>query len=275
MTVDAHGKQRRGRRLAMTADELDAFLAEERTCRVATASRDGVHVAPLWFVWHGGALWLYSIVNSQRWADVSRDPRVAVVVDAGTAYSELRGVELRGSVQIVGEVPRTGQPDERLVTPERRFAQKYTGADGMHYDGRHTWLRLVPDKVTSWDFRKTGGGGGGASPRDWANWYVSTTNAGAYGELRELFAPEAVLLAPDGHEYQGPDEIARFYEEFLPTLKPQIRISSFFDAGAEAMFALSASVAGEPDEILGAVDHVTLGADGRAVRLVIFPRPRP
>jgi hypothetical protein len=23
----------------------------------------------------------------------------------------------------------------------------------MHHDGRHAWLRLVPDKVTSWDFR--------------------------------------------------------------------------------------------------------------------------
>jgi hypothetical protein len=21
-------------------------------------------------------------------------------------------------------------------------------------DGRHAWLRLVPDKITSWDFRK-------------------------------------------------------------------------------------------------------------------------
>jgi hypothetical protein len=43
----------------------------------------------------------------------------------------------------------------------------------------------------------------------------------------------------------------------------------------EAMFALAASVAGGTDEFLGAVDHVRLGADGRATRLVIFTRPRP
>jgi hypothetical protein len=24
----------------------------------------------------------------------------------------------------------------------------------MHHTGRHAWLRLVPDKITSWDFRK-------------------------------------------------------------------------------------------------------------------------
>ena len=45
-------KQRRGRAIAMTSEEIDAFLAEQRTCRVATVGKDGSpHVAPLWFVW--------------------------------------------------------------------------------------------------------------------------------------------------------------------------------------------------------------------------------
>jgi len=47
-------RQRRGRAIAMTGAEVDEFLATERTCRVATARRDGrPHVAPLWFVWDG------------------------------------------------------------------------------------------------------------------------------------------------------------------------------------------------------------------------------
>jgi hypothetical protein len=163
MNADALARQRRGRRIAMTKEELDTFLTEERTCRVATTSRDGVHVAPLWFVWLDGALWLNSVVNSQRWADVTRDPRVAVVVDAGSRYSDLRGVELRGSVQVIGEVPRTGQSDDRLQSTERLFGSKYAGSEEMHYDGRHAWLRLIPDKVTSWDFRKAGQGAGGSS----------------------------------------------------------------------------------------------------------------
>jgi len=149
-------EQRRGRRIAMTPEEVDAFLAEERTCRVATAGPGGPHVTPLWYAWHGGALWLTSVVRSQRWADLQRDPRVAVVVDAGTAYGELRGVELRGRVEVVGEVPRTGEPVPELEGPERLFAQRYLGGGPFAHDGRHAWLRLVPDKITSWDFRKLG-----------------------------------------------------------------------------------------------------------------------
>jgi Pyridoxamine 5'-phosphate oxidase len=147
--------QRRGRAIAMTAAEVDEFLASERTCRVATSGKDGrPHVVPLWFVWDSGALWLSSVVRSQRWTDLMRDPRVAVVVDADVEYTELRGVELSGSVVPVGDVPRTATLDPALAEPEQLFADKYTGGVAAQADGRHAWLRLIPEKLVSWDFRK-------------------------------------------------------------------------------------------------------------------------
>jgi hypothetical protein len=140
----------------MSAAELDAYLDAAHTCRVASVGAEGPHVTPLWFVWQGGALWLYSLTRSQRWADLMSDPRVAVVVDDGEDYGELRGVELRGTVAPVGEVPRTGAEDiAGLTAVEAAFGAKYSGGAFGH-DGRHAWLRLDPAKVVSWDFGKIG-----------------------------------------------------------------------------------------------------------------------
>jgi PPOX class probable F420-dependent enzyme len=148
-------QQRRGRVIAMNAEELDAFLGEQRTCRLATTGPDGPHVAPVWFVWDGQALWVYSLTRSQRWANVSRDPRVAVVVDDGHHYHELHGAEIEGQALVVGPVPRTGDEDApELTEPERRMAAKYFDAPEMTHDGRHAWLRITPLKLVSWDFRK-------------------------------------------------------------------------------------------------------------------------
>ncbi|WP_267246345.1 pyridoxamine 5'-phosphate oxidase family protein [Streptomyces sp. PR69] len=147
--------QRRSRRIMMSPAELDAFLTEQRTCRVATVSADGrPHVSPLWFVWDAGSLWLYSLTRSRRWAELRRDPRLAVVVDAGEEYGQLRGVELSGTAVFVGEAPRTGAPCPELAAPERLFARRHFGLDAMPHDGRHAWLRLTPDAIASWDFRK-------------------------------------------------------------------------------------------------------------------------
>ena len=147
-------QQRRGRRIAMTSEELAEFLDRERTCRVATIGPDGPHATPLWFGWDGEYVWLYSIVKSQRWTDLQRDPRIGVVIDAGVEYLELRGVEFTGTVEIVGEVPRTGEPNDALSGIEPVFARKYMGGDDMFHDGRHAWLRVKPTKIASWDFRK-------------------------------------------------------------------------------------------------------------------------
>ncbi len=149
-------EQRRSRRIAMSPEERDEFLRSERTCRVASVKSNGApHLSALWFVWDGESLWLTSIVKSQRWTDIEREPRVSVLVDTGHGFGELRGVEISGTAQTVGEVPRTGEPNDELVTPEQLFGDKYAGGAFGH-DGRHAWLRIVPDKIVSWDFRKMG-----------------------------------------------------------------------------------------------------------------------
>jgi PPOX class probable F420-dependent enzyme len=149
--------QRRGNRIAMTIEERDEFLGTQHTCRVATVGADGgPHNSALWYVWDGEALWLNSIVKSQRWTNLMRDPRASVLVDANEEFFELKGVELIGEVEAVGDVPRTQGEDPRLEVPERLFGDKYSGG-AFSPDGRHAWLRLVPSKVVSWDFTKLAG----------------------------------------------------------------------------------------------------------------------
>src|SRR3984893_19341662 len=104
-------QQRRGRVIAMSAEELDAFLGEQRTCRFATTGPDGPHVAPVWFVWDGQAIWVYSLTRSQRWANVSRDPRGAIVGEDGHHYHELHGVEIEGQAAVAGASARPGDED--------------------------------------------------------------------------------------------------------------------------------------------------------------------
>jgi PPOX class probable F420-dependent enzyme len=147
-------EQRRAKRIAMTPEERDRFLDAQRTCRIATVGADGSpHVSALWYVWDGSTLWLNSLVKSQRWTNLMRDPRVSVLVDGGEGYFELCGIELIGRVEPVGEAPRGSDPVAALEEPEGLWGAKYTGGSYAS-DGKHAWVRLVPDKIVSWDFKK-------------------------------------------------------------------------------------------------------------------------
>jgi hypothetical protein len=157
------GAQQRRRSIALTDDELEGFLAVARVARVATISADGrPHVTPLWFLWSDGAVWLYSLVRSRRWADLTERPDAAVVVDDGDDFGSLRGVEIRGRVAVVGEQPRTGVPDAQLTVVERAYLDKYGGDHEGMYDGRHAWARIASDELRSWDHRKIAAPGAGS-----------------------------------------------------------------------------------------------------------------
>jgi hypothetical protein len=146
-------EQRRGRSLALTDDERHEMLTTQRTCRIATVRDGSPHLSAVWFVWDSSVLWVNSVVRSQRWSDITASPQVSVIVDDGYEFGELRGIEIIGRAEIVGEVPRTGEPVPELAEPERLFGDKYSGGT-FHYDGGHAWFRVVPKKIVSWDLGK-------------------------------------------------------------------------------------------------------------------------
>jgi nitroimidazol reductase NimA-like FMN-containing flavoprotein (pyridoxamine 5'-phosphate oxidase superfamily) len=147
-------RQRYGRVMALDAEEVQEILRSARLARVATVpeGRRTPHVTPMLFVWDGSAIWLYSIVKSKRWSDWTSNHRVAVTVDVGERPEEFRGVEIVGEAKPVGPVPRaeTSHPD--LAVPEREWDNKNPG--GFHVDGRHAWVRIVPETMVSWDLAR-------------------------------------------------------------------------------------------------------------------------
>ena len=135
--------------LSLTDEELEAFLGEQHTVRVATVGPDGApHVVPLWFVWHDGSVFLNSTLGNPTVENMARTGTASAVVDDGRTYDLLRGVVLSGPVERIDG----GPPPE----VERAWSQKYLGGGELPYRGwkNRTWLRLVPQRTVSWDFRK-------------------------------------------------------------------------------------------------------------------------
>jgi nitroimidazol reductase NimA-like FMN-containing flavoprotein (pyridoxamine 5'-phosphate oxidase superfamily) len=136
--------------LSLSEEEIDAYLLSQRTARVATTNEDGdPHVVPLWFVWHERTLFLNSTVGNPTVENALRTERAAAVVDDGDDYDVLRGVTIAGRVERAAH-------DPRMPRVEEAWSKKYLGGGELPYRkwrGR-LWLRLVPERVASWDFRK-------------------------------------------------------------------------------------------------------------------------
>ena len=135
--------------LRLTDQELAELLAETRTMRAGTVSPDGSpHVVPLWFVWHRGAIWINNLRKARRSRDLAAGSKVALCIDTGHDYFDLRGAVLYGTPE---EVP----PDDPALPDVRKtFGEKYFGGMEVPDVKSHQWLRMDPEDIVSWDFRK-------------------------------------------------------------------------------------------------------------------------
>lgn len=144
----------------MSFEEVRHLLSLPLNAVLTTNGARGYpHSTAMWFVAEGDDVLMWTYAKSQKSVNLERDPRCAVLVEQGTAYDELRGVLIRGSVDAITDYdaiarigallydkytfPLTGVPFEEGPRIEiERQAHKRVG------------LRLPLEWVASWDHRK-------------------------------------------------------------------------------------------------------------------------
>jgi PPOX class probable F420-dependent enzyme len=146
----------RRRHIQLTPDEQAVFLREHRKAALATIDQHGFpHVVAMNFVARDGAFYMTSYGKAQKVVNIRRNPKVALMVEAGNSYAELRGVMVRGHCEII-EGPEAvraafaAMAEARGTTTERPRGS----ADSAP---KRVVLKIIPEKITSWDHSKLGG----------------------------------------------------------------------------------------------------------------------
>lgn len=145
----------RRREIAMSPDEVRAFLAERHHAAFCTLNPDGsVHAVAMWYGFSDGRLAFHTKAKSQKARNVVRDPRMTCLVEAGERYLELRGVELVGRAEVVTDRERLWEVGvsvwSRYVGPYEESARD---ALERMLDKRVAVL-LDAERTVSWDHRK-------------------------------------------------------------------------------------------------------------------------
>jgi PPOX class probable F420-dependent enzyme len=145
--------------IRMTEDETRAFVESRKSLQVATLNADGTpHLTTLWFGIVDDEIVFETFTKSQKIVNLRRDPRIAVLLEDGVEYAELRGVSINGTAQLhddpevvwryaaaVMRRNHAGIPEEAIESGARQLASKRTA------------VIVKPQKVVTWDHTKLGG----------------------------------------------------------------------------------------------------------------------
>jgi len=145
--------------IKLTPEEQVGFLAQARTMALCTIDKDGYpHVVAMAYMVKDGCIYMTSYRKAQKVMNIRRNPKVAVMVESGTAYHELKGLMIRGRCEIIDEPQEVWQ----IMRQAREFQG---GAPSAPADAvvqaraqKRVALKIIPEKIASWDHSKLGPG---------------------------------------------------------------------------------------------------------------------
>lgn len=146
--------------IAMTPEEIDAFLAAPRTMNVATIGPTGhPHLVAMWYGFVDGKPAFWTFGKAQKVVNLRRDPKITALVEAGTAYQELRGVELVGTARLIEDF-------DTVLAIGLSVAERHNGPDAVSDKARpfieaqarkRVGVIIDVERTVSWDHTKLGG----------------------------------------------------------------------------------------------------------------------
>ena len=145
----------------MTRDEVLAFVDDAPHVGVLStlAPDGGPHSAGMFFVRDGESLLMWTYAKSQKSRNLARDPRAALLVEAGKPYQDLRGVLFRGRAELVPDVAEVtrigGLLYERYYEPKTGVSLEAGALAGIERQApKRIGIVLPIDEIASWDHAK-------------------------------------------------------------------------------------------------------------------------
>jgi PPOX class probable F420-dependent enzyme len=142
-------------RVAMTAEEVTAFLAASRKVQLATINRDGTpHLVAMYYVLLDGEITFWTYRSSQKALNLARDPRITCLVETGEQYFDLRGVQVQGVTRCIKD-PAAVREIGRRVAAGLADAPGDSLEEYVEHAARKRFGYTVePTRVISWDHAK-------------------------------------------------------------------------------------------------------------------------
>ncbi|MBV9554108.1 MAG: pyridoxamine 5'-phosphate oxidase family protein [Alphaproteobacteria bacterium] len=146
--------QPRRRQIQLSEAEQHAFLAANRKAALATLDRHGYpHLVAMTFGVKDGVFYMTSYAKAQKVLNIRRDPKVALMIEAGVSYGELKGVMVRGTCEIVEGEAAVRDAWAVIAGPDAKPRRRETKDSAA----KRVALKVTPTRTVSWDHTKLGG----------------------------------------------------------------------------------------------------------------------
>jgi PPOX class probable F420-dependent enzyme len=142
--------------IKFSPEEQEKFLNENLKAALATLDKNGFpHIVAMNYFYFDGTFFMTSFGKAQKVVNIRRNPKVGLMVERGRTYNELQGVMIRGNCEIIDDPAEVQQSLSAIA--QRQGQKAGVPRQAAASMTKRVVLKIVPQRVTSWDHTKLGG----------------------------------------------------------------------------------------------------------------------
>jgi PPOX class probable F420-dependent enzyme len=147
--------------IKLTEEEQRELIDGERIVVVSTLGPRGwPHVMPLWYVPREGEIWIWTYAKSQKVKNLERDPRATLLIETGTEYNELRGVQIEAEAELIRDSAGVVEFAKELTIRYSEGIESVEGDAAAELEAqapKRVAIHFHPQRIATWDHGKLGG----------------------------------------------------------------------------------------------------------------------
>ena len=152
----------RRNQIRLNEEEITEYLRSSRTMLLVSNGKDGYpHPMPMWFaIDDDNYIYMTTFRKSQKINNLRKDPRVALLVESGDAYQQLKSLLIYTDVEFIEDVEAIRDILEQIALQRGEIKE---GASEEIRQGmlktaeKRIGMKFTPKKIVSWDHSKLSG----------------------------------------------------------------------------------------------------------------------
>ena len=146
-------------KIKMSEKELSTFLQKQISLQIGTINKDGSpHLTTMWYFYDSENFIFHTYTKSQKIINLQRDPRITLLTEAGSQYSDLQGIIVYGNAEIIDGKESLEEVIRYMEMVGSKYIKDEDGAqyiEGMKLQAPKRSVVIVkPSKFISWDHTK-------------------------------------------------------------------------------------------------------------------------
>lgn len=128
----------------------EKFLKEQKILRLATSSKNSLHIVPVWYLYSGKKFFIGTNTRTKKIKNLKKNPQVAFCIDKGINSPDIYGVMGTAKARLILDNTKVKNIAKKILIKYFRTLKNKSAKELL--DDTDCIIEIAPKKLSTWSY---------------------------------------------------------------------------------------------------------------------------